>query len=91
MMIGVMRICRRISKMVWEKKKEDVSVENIFIRRMGKMKMIDLRDVEVSVIGIVKISMKGMVMCFSFKRIIKKKIIMKLNILIKIVGREGVR
>lgn len=77
--------------MVWEKKKEDVSVENIFIRRMGKMKMIDLRDVEVSVIGIVEISMKGMVMCFSFKRIIKKKIIMKLNILIKIVGREGVR
>lgn len=44
--------------MVWEKKKEDVSVENIFIRRMGKMKMIDLRDVEVSVIGIVEISMK---------------------------------
>lgn len=77
--------------MVWEKEKEDVSVENIFIRRMGKMKMIDLRDVEVSVIGIVEISMKGMVMCFSFKRIIKKKIIMKLNILIKIVGREGVR
>lgn len=77
--------------MVWEKKKEDVSVENIFIRRMGKMKMIDLRDVEVSFIGIVEISMKGMVMCFSFKRIIKKKIIMKLNILIKIVGREGVR
>lgn len=77
--------------MVWEKKKEDVSVENIFIRRMGKMKMIDLRDVEVSVIGIVEISMKWMVMCFSFKRIIKKKIIMKLNILIKIVGREGVR
>lgn len=91
MMIGVMRICRRVCKMVWEKKKEDVSVENIFIRRMGKMKMIDLRDVEVSVIGIVEISMKGMVMCFSFKRIIKKKIIMKLNILIKIVGREGVR
>lgn len=58
MMIGVMRICRRISKMVWGKKKEDVSVENIFIRRMGKMKMIDLRDVEVSVIGIVEISMK---------------------------------
>lgn len=77
--------------MVWGKKKEDVSVENIFIRRMGKMKMIDLRDVEVSVIGIVEISMKWMVMCFSFKRIIKKKIIMKLNILIKIVGREGVR
>lgn len=76
--------------MVWEKKKEDVSVENIFIRRMGKMKMIDLRDVEVSVIGIVEISMKWMVMCFSFKRIYKK-IIMKLNILIKIVGREGVR
>lgn len=44
--------------MVWEKKKEDVSVENIFIRRMGKMKMIDLRDVEVSFIGIVEISMK---------------------------------
>lgn len=77
--------------MVWEKKKEDVSVENIFIRRMGKMKMIDVRDVEVSVIGIVEISMKWMVMCFSFKRIYKKKIIMKLNILIKIVGREGVR
>lgn len=77
--------------MVWEKKKEDVSVENIFIRRMGKMKMIDLRDVEVSFIGIVEISMKWMVMCFSFKRIYKKKIIMKLNILIKIVGREGVR
>lgn len=74
-----------------KKKKEDASAENILTRRMGKMKTTDLRDVEASVTGIAEISMKGMAMCPSLKRIIKKKTTMKLNIPIKTAGREGVR